>query len=108
VVGVLVFQFCLVLAKPLLDLAYWPIEMQTIDVVSRMEGRNRYAYLLHHEVGLLHGRILGCGLMICIALEWSGLAALRYAMPAVALIQMLSIPVAGWLLQKLKTTPAVA
>jgi hypothetical protein len=48
-------------------------------------------------MGLLSGRILGCGLMLAIALEWSGIAALRYAMPVIALIQMLSIPVSRWL-----------
>jgi YQGE family putative transporter len=97
VVGVLIFQFCLVLAKPLLDLAYWPIEMHAIEVSSRIDSRNRYAYLLHHELGLLHGRLTGCGLMIFIALEWSGLAALRYALPFVAFLQLLSIPVTAWL-----------
>lgn len=97
VIGVLVFQLCLVLAKPLLDLAYWPIELHAIDVSSQIDGRSRYAYLLHHEMGLLTGRVIGCGLMIVVAVEWSGIAALRYAMPFVALIQLLSIPVAQWL-----------
>ena len=35
--GVIVFIGCLILAKPLLDLAYYPIQLQVIDVVSRLE-----------------------------------------------------------------------
>jgi YQGE family putative transporter len=42
-VGVLVFLACLLLAKPLLDLAYYPIRFQVIDAVSRLESRNEYA-----------------------------------------------------------------
>ena len=38
--GVLIFIGCLLLAKPLLDLAYYPIQLQVVDVVSRIEGRN--------------------------------------------------------------------
>jgi MFS transporter, YQGE family, putative transporter len=37
-VGVLIFIGCLLLAKPLLDLAYYPIQLQVIDAVSRLEG----------------------------------------------------------------------
>src|ERR1035438_8640105 len=43
-VGVLIFIACLLLAKPLLDLAYYPIQLQVIDVVSRLERRNEYTY----------------------------------------------------------------
>jgi len=94
-VGVLIFMACLVLAKPLLDLAYFPIQLQVIDVVSRWEGRNEYAYIFNHEFGLFLGRFLGCGLFLGIAYAWSGNAALKYALPVIALIQLLSIRVAG-------------
>lgn len=91
--GVLGFQVCYVVSKPMLDLAYWPIELQVVDHESITTGRDRYAYLMNHEIGLLHGRILGCGLMIVLALSLSGTIAVRFAMPAVALLQLLSIPV---------------
>ncbi len=94
-VGVLVFIGCLLLAKPLLDLAYYPIQLQVIDVVSRLEKRNEYAYIFNHEFGLFLGRCLGCGLFLGIAYWWSGIAALKYALPVIALLQMLSIGVAG-------------
>jgi YQGE family putative transporter len=94
-VGVLIFIGCLVLAKPLLDLAYNPIEFQVVDVVSRMEVRNEYAYLFNHEIGLFTGRCLGCILFLAIAHWWSGIAALKYALPVVALLQLLSIRVAS-------------
>jgi YQGE family putative transporter len=94
-VGVLVFIGCLLLAKPLLDLAYYPIQLQVVDVVSRLEGRNQYAYIFNHEFGLFTGRCLGCGMFLGIAYWWSGIAALKYALPVIALLQLLSIRVAG-------------
>jgi YQGE family putative transporter len=94
-VGVLIFIGCLLLAKPLLDLAYYPIQFQVIDVVSRLESRNEYAYIFNHEIGLFAGRCLGCGLFLGIAYGWSGNAALKYALPVIALLQLLSIRVAG-------------
>jgi YQGE family putative transporter len=94
-VGVLIFIACLLLAKPLLDLAYYPIQLQVIDVVSRLEGRSEYTYIFNHEFGLFTGRCLGCGLFLGIAYGWSGNAALKYALPVIALLQLLSIRVAG-------------
>jgi YQGE family putative transporter len=89
--GVLIFIGCLLLAKPLLDLAYFPIQLQVVDAVSQIEGRNAYAYIFNHEFGLFTGRALGCGLFLAIAHWGSGVAALKYALPVIALIQMLSI-----------------
>jgi YQGE family putative transporter len=94
-VGVLIFMGCLVLAKPLLDLAYNPIELKVVDAVSRLEGRNEYAYFFNHEFGLVAGRGLGCVLFLAVAHFWSGVAALQYALLAIALLQMFSIRVAG-------------
>ena len=90
-----IFMGCLLLAKPLLDLAYYPIQLQVIDAVSQLEGRNEYAYIFNHEFGLFTGRCLGCGLFLGIAYGWSGNAALKYALPVIALLQLLSIRVAG-------------
>jgi YQGE family putative transporter len=92
-----------VLAKPLLDLAYNPIELQVIDVVSRQENRSEYAYFFNHEFGLFAGRFLGYTLFLAIAHWVSGVAALKYALPVIALAQLLSIPVAGRILRDLKT-----
>lgn len=94
-VGVLIFIACLLLAKPLLDLAYFPIQLRVVDAVARLENRNEYAYIFNHEFGLFAGRCLGCGLFLCIAYGWSGTAALKYALPVIALLQLLSIRVAG-------------
>jgi YQGE family putative transporter len=94
-VGVLIFIACLLLAKPLLDLAYYPIQLQVIDAVSRLEERSEYTYIFNHEFGLFTGRCLGCGLFLAIAYGWSGNAALKYALPVIALLQLLSIRVAG-------------
>jgi YQGE family putative transporter len=110
-VGVLIFIGCLLLAKPLLDLAYFPIQLHVVDVVSRIEKRNEYAYIFNHEFGLFVGRCLGCGLFLGIAYGWSGNAALKYALPVIALLQLLSIRVAGQILRGLETagsTPAAS
>jgi YQGE family putative transporter len=101
-VSVLIFIACLALAKPLLDLAYNSLEFQVVDAVARLEGRNEYAYLFNHEIALFTGRFLGCALFLVIAHCWTGIAALKYAMPAIALLQMLSIPVAGQIARRLK------
>jgi YQGE family putative transporter len=102
-VGVLIFIGCLIVAKPLLDIAYYPIQLQVVDVVSRIENRNQYAYIFNHEFGLFTGRCLGCGLFLGIAYWWSGIAALKYALPVIALLQLLSIRVAGQISKGLDT-----
>ncbi|MFA6127502.1 MAG: MFS transporter [Bacteroidales bacterium] len=93
-IGVMVFVLCKVFFQPLHDLAYYPIMMKVIDVVSKRESRNQYAYILNHEFGLYTGRVLGLGLFIFLALYVSETFALRYSLIIVAVIQMLSIPLA--------------
>jgi YQGE family putative transporter len=92
-VGVLIFMACLLLAKPLLDIAYYPIQMLVIDIVSKIEGRNEYAYIFNCEFALFLGRLLGCSLFIGLAYYVSDVAALKYALPLIAAVQLLSIGV---------------
>ena len=106
-VGVLIFVGCLLLSKPLLDLAYNPIELSVVDAVSRQEGRSFYAYLFNHELGLFPGRLVGCGLFLAIAHWFSAHAALKYAVPVVALVQLISIPVANQLSRSLEAQESV-
>jgi MFS transporter, YQGE family, putative transporter len=89
--GVMVFMACLVVAKPLLDLAYYPIQLQVVDAVSQIEKRNEYAYIFNHEFGLFFGRSLGCGLFLALASLVSSTAALKYALTVIALLQVISI-----------------
>jgi YQGE family putative transporter len=109
---VLIFIACLIVAKPLLDLAYYPIQLQVIDAVSLLENRTEYAYIFNHEFGLFTGRLLGCGLFLALAYGWSGNAALKYALPVIALVQLLSIRVAGQILRGLDkaadSSPAIS
>lgn len=93
-VGVMVFVLLKVFFQPLHDLAYYPIMLKVIDVVAKKENRNQYAYILNHEFGLYAGRVLGLGLFIFLALYVSEIFALRYALIIVALVQVLSIPLA--------------
>ncbi len=92
--GVMVFVLCKVFFQPLHDLAYYPIMLKVIDVVSVREKRNNYAYILNHEFGLYAGRVAGLGLFIFLAYAVSETFALRYALIIVAALQMLSIPLA--------------
>ena len=93
-IGVMIFVLCKVFYQPLHDLSYFPIMMKVIDVVSERENRNNYAYILNHEFGLYLGRVVGLGLFIFLAFYVSEAFALRYALIIVAVIQLLSIPLA--------------
>jgi YQGE family putative transporter len=93
-IGVMVFVLCKVFFQPLHDLAYYPIMMKVIDVVSKRENRNNYAYILNHEFGLYAGRVIGLGMFIFLAFYVSESFALRYSLIIVAVLQMISIPLA--------------
>ena len=90
-IGVMVFVLCKVFYQPMYDLAYYPIMMKVIDIVSKREKRNEYAYILNHEFGLYAGRIVGLGLFIFLALYVSETFALRYSLIIVAVVQMFSV-----------------
>lgn len=93
-VGVIIFVLCKIFFQPLHDLAYNPIQLRTIDVVSHQEHRNEYAYIMNHELGLYFGRAVGLILFIVLATYVSEDFALKYALVIVALIEILSIPLA--------------
>jgi MFS transporter, YQGE family, putative transporter len=97
--GVMLFMVCLLLARPLHDIAYFPIQMLVIDTVSAIEHRNQFAYIFVQEFGFFIGRFAGCGLFILLAYRVSDTFALRYALLVVALVQMLSLPVAQMILR---------
>jgi MFS transporter, YQGE family, putative transporter len=89
--GVLLFMICLLLSRPLHDIAYFPIQMQVIDTVSAIENRNKFAYIFNQEFGFFIGRFAGCGLFILLANSISDTFALRYALLIIGAVQMLSI-----------------
>ena len=92
--GVILFILLLLIAKPLMDLAYFPIQFKVIDIVSKIEKRGEFAYILNHEAGLFVGRFLGAGTFLVLAYAISTEIALRYAIVIVALLQLCSIFVA--------------
>src|SRR4029078_3893024 len=97
--GVLIFMVCLLLARPLHDIAYFSIQMQVIDTVSTIEHRNKFAYIFNQEFGFFIGRLSGCGVFILLAKYVSDTFALRYALLIIGVVQMLSIWVAQRVLQ---------
>jgi YQGE family putative transporter len=92
--GAIIFVACMVFSRPLLDLAYFPIQLGVIECVASKEKRNQFAYIFSHEVGLYVGRLFGCMLFILMARFVSEDAALRYVLLAVAVVQFASVFVA--------------
>ena len=98
--GVMLFLLCLVIGRPLMDLAYFPIQLRVIDRVAAREKRNPFTYIFVHELGLYLGRFTGCGLFLVFALLVSSDFALRYALVVIGLAQLVSIPVASGILRR--------
>ncbi len=89
--GVIVFLLLLLIAKPLMDLAYFPIQLKVIDIVSHIEKRGEFTYILNHEAGLYVGRLFGAGTFLVLYYSISEDFALRYAIGIIALLQLCSI-----------------
>lgn len=99
-IGVMVFVLCKVLFAPLHDIAYFPTQMRVIDLVSKIEKRNEFAYIFNHEFGLYVGRFLGLGLFIFLATYVSEGFALKYALIIIAVLQLASIPMAKHIIKE--------
>jgi MFS transporter, YQGE family, putative transporter len=95
--GVVFYQLCNSLSRPLLDAAYFPIQLGVIDRIAAIENRNKFAYIFNHEAGLFTGRISGCLLFLITSRYFTPEIALRYVLLIIALAQALSIPVAVYL-----------
>ena len=93
--GVILFVLCLLFARPLLDIAYFPVQLKVIDVVAEKEKRNAFAYIFNHELGLYLGRLFGCGLFIVLARYVPEYAALRYALLVIAAVHFM-----GWFMMR--------
>lgn len=93
--GVILFMVCLLFARPLLDMAYFPTQLKVIDVVAAKEDRNAFAYIMNHEFGLYIGRLFGCALFILLARYWSDYIALRYALLVIAVVHFM-----GWFMMR--------
>jgi YQGE family putative transporter len=91
------------IARPVLDISYFPIQLKVIDLLSSIENRNEFSYILNHEVGLFIGRFLGAGTFLVIAFYINTDVALRYALLIIGVLQLLSIPIAKQLLKQQDT-----
>ena len=98
--GVIIFMFLLLIARPILDIAYFPIQLKVIDTLSEIENRNEFSYILNHEFGLFVGRFLGASTFLVIAFYINADIALRYALLIIGVVQLLSIPIAKKLLEQ--------
>jgi YQGE family putative transporter len=94
VAGVLIFVACLVFARPLLDLAYFPIQLGVTELVAAIERKNQFTYIFRHELGVYAGRVLGSGMFITVYHAVSKDWALRYALFIVAIVYFLSLLIA--------------
>lgn len=98
--GVIIFIFLLLIARPILDIAYFPIQLKVIDLLSAIENRNEFSYILNHEFGLYVGRFIGAGTFLGIAYYGNVELALRYALLIIGTLQLLSIVIAKQLLKQ--------
>jgi len=92
--GVMIFVLCLVLFRPLHDIAYFPIQMKVIDLLVKKENRSEFAYIFNHEFGLFVGRFLGLILFLVLSNYVSIDFSLKYSILIIAALQLVSIPVA--------------
>lgn len=89
VASVFIFLLLMIVARPMFDLAYFPLQMRVIDYLKHIENRNEYSYIFSHECGLYIGRLLGCGTFIFITYTISEDAALIFTLPLVTILQAL-------------------
>lgn len=101
-VGVIIFVLCKVIFQPLHDIAYFPIQMRVIDVVSKIENRNEFAYFCNHEFALFLGRFIGLGMFIALATYVSEEFALKYSLIFIGITQLASIPLANHIVNQTK------
>lgn len=101
--GVIIFMFLLLIARPVLDIAYFPIQLKVIDVLSKIENRNEFSYILNHEFGLFIGRFIGASTFLLLAYFINADIALRYALLIIGTLQLLSIVIAKQLLKQQNT-----
>lgn len=101
--GVIIFVFLLLIARPLLDIAYFPIQLRVIDILSNIENRNEFSYILNHEFGLFIGRLFGAATFLGIAYFINTDAALKYALLIIGALQLISIIIAKQLLKQQNT-----
>lgn len=102
-VGVIIFILCKVMFQPIHDLAYFPTMMKTIDCVKVLEQRDEYTYIMSHEIGLFFGRAFGMVLFIVLAAVFTEDFALRFALPIVGAIQLISLPLAKNIIKDIDT-----
>jgi YQGE family putative transporter len=104
-IGVVVFVMCLLMAKPLIDLGYYPMQFRVVNVVSELENRALYTYLFNHELGTFLGRAMGCLLFVLVAWRMSETIALRYALLVVGVLQIPAIALASSLFDHAPAKP---
>jgi hypothetical protein len=56
----IVLSGAMIMAKPLIDLGYYPMQFHVVDVVAGLEKRAAYAYLFNHELGTFLARASAC------------------------------------------------
>lgn len=85
--GVLIFVGCQIISTAFIECSFTPVIMLVIDLLSKKEKRNNYAYLMNNELALYAGRVVGGALFIGGAYYISDVFALRYVLLLVGIIQ---------------------
>ena len=91
VLGVILYNVLQFIAKPLHDVSYFPTEFRVIDIVSKIEDRSEFSYIINHEISLFFGRITAILLVLFLAYEINADFALRFGLFFIAGIMLLSV-----------------
>ncbi len=92
--SVLVFLTCLLVAQPMMDLSYNPMQLSVMDAVAGDGEESRYAYVVSHELGIFSGRFIGAVTFAAVAAPSTSEQAFRYVLALLALVQLCSWPLA--------------
>jgi YQGE family putative transporter len=84
--GVIIFQICLILSKPLQEMAFRSTLMRSVDYASALENRDEYTYLFDNELVRMFGRLTGAGVFMLLYFKGSEEMALRVALILVSIV----------------------
>ncbi len=99
---ILLFLVCMLIAHPMIEFAYSPIQLRVMDRAVRHNRDSGYAHLCGFEMGLLGGRLLGGVIFVFFATRFPAAIALRCVLGTLALAQLVSLPVAYALVSRLR------
>lgn len=91
ILGVILYNVLQFIAKPFHDVSYFPTEFKVIDIVSKIEKRSEFSYIVSHEFALFFGRISAILVVLFLTYNINADFALRYGLIFIAVAMITSI-----------------